>query len=159
LIPRAMQMREWNWIFNHLLSEGSAILGHRLEVIATRADGSDFPAEIAITRVQLPSPTPPTFAVCLRDITERKRTELEMERLVRKLQEAVANAKTMSGMLPICARCKKIRDDRGYWNQVERYIMSRSDATFTFGSCPECSRKLLEDFYKTHGKNSSPGQS
>jgi len=76
------------------------------------------------------------------DITERKWVELEREKLIRELQEALARVKQLSGMLPICASCKKIRDDKGYWNQVEVYIRDHSEAEFSHGICPECKEKL-----------------
>jgi len=62
------------------------------------------------------------------DITARKQTEAERDTLIKDLQEALANVKSLSGLLPICASCKKIRDDKGYWSQVESYIQSHSDA-------------------------------
>ncbi|GAB4347452.1 MAG: hypothetical protein Kow0089_24920 [Desulfobulbaceae bacterium] len=61
------------------------------------------------------------------------------------LQEALAEVRTLSGFLPICASCKKIRDDRGYWNQIEAYIREHSDAEFSHGLCPECAQKLYPD--------------
>ena len=56
----------------------------------------------------------------------------------RELEEALSRVKTLSGLLPICAACKKIRDDKGYWSEVEVYIGSNSDAAFTHGMCPKC---------------------
>lgn len=88
-----------------------------------------------------------------RNISAKKRTEREREELVSVLSEAVANVKTLSGLLPICASCKKIRDDEGYWNQVESYISKRTDATFTHGICPDCAAKVLDDYYRTKLKN------
>lgn len=83
----------------------------------------------------------------VRDITERKKNEEERELLIRELQEAIANIKTLSGLLPICSSCKKIRDDKGYWNQLETYIEKHSDADFTHGICPDCALRLYpEDF-------------
>ena len=76
------------------------------------------------------------------DITERKLAEEENKRLIQKLQEALAKVKTLSGLLPICASCKKVRDDKGYWRQIEACIREHSDATFTHGICPECMKKL-----------------
>jgi hypothetical protein len=73
-----------------------------------------------------------------------RRSEEERERLIHELQEALANIKTLSGMLPICASCKKIRDDKGFWNQIETYIKAHSDAKFTHGICPECADKLYK---------------
>lgn len=80
-----------------------------------------------------------------RDVTERKRLEVERERLILELQEALHKVKTLSGMLPICASCKKIRDDKGYWNQIEGYIQDHSDALFTHGICPECTKKFFPE--------------
>jgi PAS domain S-box-containing protein len=80
-----------------------------------------------------------------RDITDRKQAEEEREKLISKLQEALDNIKTMKGLLPICASCKKIRDDKGYWNQIEAYVRDHSDAEFSHGICPECAKKLYSD--------------
>jgi hypothetical protein len=63
----------------------------------------------------------------------------------RRLHGALAEIRTLNGMLPICARCKKIRDDKGYWQQVESYIQDRSDATFSHSICPECSAEYLNE--------------
>ena len=63
------------------------------------------------------------------------------------LQAALAKIKTLSGFLPICASCKKIRDDKGYWNQIEAYISDHSEAEFSHSVCPECAKKLYPDFY------------
>ena len=72
------------------------------------------------------------------DITRRKRIEGERERLIQELQDALANIKRLRGLLPICASCKKIRDDKGYWNELEAYILEHSEAEFTHGICPDC---------------------
>jgi PAS domain S-box-containing protein len=73
-----------------------------------------------------------------RDITERKHIELERETLIRELQYALDNIKTLRGLIPICAWCKKIRDDKGYWDKIENYIQLHSHVSFTHGICPEC---------------------
>jgi len=65
-----------------------------------------------------------------------------------KLREALANVRTLSGMLPICACCKQIRDDRGYWTQVETFVSEHSEAVFTSGLCPDCEKKAYEDLEK-----------
>ena len=75
----------------------------------------------------------------------RQRAETERERLIAKLQEALANVKTLSGLIPICASCKKIRDDQGYWTQIETYLQQHSDAEFSHGLCLDCMRKLYPD--------------
>ncbi len=88
------------------------------------------------------------FAI-IHDISERKTAEEEREALIVELQNSLAEIKMLSGLLPICASCKKIRDDKGYWNQIEGYIQKHSDAKFSHGICPECSDKLYgkEDWY------------
>lgn len=83
--------------------------------------------------------------VCIsKNITERKREELERERLITALQEALNKVKTLSGLLPICAHCKKIRDDQGYWNQMEAYLQQHADAVFTHGICPDCAHRFFD---------------
>jgi PAS domain S-box-containing protein len=81
--------------------------------------------------------------VSLRDATERIAAERERERLIAELEAALENVKTLKGLLPICAHCKKIRDDQGYWRKVETYIEERSDAEFSHGICPECAKKYF----------------
>lgn len=71
---------------------------------------------------------------------------MELRRLNEELQEALAKVKTLSGLLPMCASCKKIRNDRGYWQQVEIYIRDHSDADFTHGLCPACAKRLYPGF-------------
>jgi PAS domain S-box-containing protein len=78
-------------------------------------------------------------------ITERKRMEEERERMIADLQRALSDIRTLKGMLPICASCKKIRDDQGYWNQIEQYIQERSEAEFTHGLCPDCAATLFPE--------------
>lgn len=83
------------------------------------------------------------------EIKERKQVEKEREQLINELQEALVNVKTLSGLLPICANCKKIRDDKGYWNNLEGYIQTHSEVKFSHGMCSECSDELYgkEDWY------------
>ena len=80
------------------------------------------------------------------DITERKKTEAEREQLIKELQEALTPVKTLRGLLPICSHCKSIRDDQGYWGQIEAYIGNHSEAEFSHGICPECAKKYYPDF-------------
>jgi len=75
-------------------------------------------------------------------ILKRKRMQEKTEQLVSELQQALADSKTLRGLLPICSNCKRIRDDQGQWNQLESYIQEHSDADFTHGICPECTRQL-----------------
>jgi len=81
-------------------------------------------------------------------VTERKKSEAERENLILELQNALLEVKTLSGLLPICSSCKKIRDDHGYWIQVETYISKHSEATFTHGLCPECLKQYYPEVYK-----------
>jgi membrane protein implicated in regulation of membrane protease activity len=83
-----------------------------------------------------------------RDITRRIELEQERERLIAELQEALSGIRTLKGMLPICSSCKKIRDDKGYWNQIEAYVSEHTEAEFTHGICPECAKKLYPKHYK-----------
>jgi hypothetical protein len=81
-------------------------------------------------------------ALLVKEIEERKRTEAEREVVIAELREALSNVKRLRGLLPICASCKRIRDDHGYWNDVEEYIRKHSEADFTHGICPDCAKKL-----------------
>ena len=81
-------------------------------------------------------------------LDENKRIEREREELVVRLQDELAKVKTLQGLLPICASCKKIRNDEGYWERIEEYIKQRSAVDFTHGICPECAKKLYPEFFK-----------
>ena len=85
------------------------------------------------------------LTVITRDITERKQAEASRQKLIQELQNALAEVKTLSGLLPICASCKNIRDDKGYWNQIESYIRNHSEAEFSHSICPECVTKLYPE--------------
>ena len=94
------------------------------------------------------------------DITGRKHAEEEREKLIEELKDTLARVKQLSGMLPICASCKKIRDDEGYWRQIEAYITEHSEAVFTHGLCPACAAqtyKELDDFKNRKGKEGPGG--
>ncbi|MGC9364582.1 MAG: histidine kinase N-terminal 7TM domain-containing protein [Fidelibacterota bacterium] len=82
------------------------------------------------------------------DITDRKLAEREREKIIARLQDALDKVKTLSGFLPICSNCKKIRDDEGYWNEVELYISKHSNIQFSHGLCAECMKKLHPEEYK-----------
>ena len=76
-----------------------------------------------------------------------KQVDEEKSKVIEELHEALESVKTLSGMLPICASCKNIRDDRGYWNQIETYIQKHSEAEFSHGICPECAHKLYPEYF------------
>ena len=86
-----------------------------------------------------------TLTGMILDITKRKRAEEERERLILDLRDALAKIKTLSGLIPICSWCKKIRDDSGYWQQIEGYLHDHSDAEFTHGICPDCIKKAYDE--------------
>jgi hypothetical protein len=80
------------------------------------------------------------------EIAKRLQSEKDISNERNKLKDALKKVKTLSGLLPICASCKKIRDDKGYWNQIESYIQQHSEAEFSHGLCPECMKKLYSEF-------------
>jgi AmiR/NasT family two-component response regulator len=88
------------------------------------------------------------------DLMELHRLNAELQagieargRLILELEDALAQVKTLSGLLPICASCKKIRDDDGYWNQLEAYIQDHSEVVFSHGLCPECAKELYPQIF------------
>ena len=80
------------------------------------------------------------------EVAERKRAEEEKEKLIIELQESLAKIKTLKGLLPICAWCKKIRTDKGYWQQLESFLKEYSEAEFSHGICPDCIKEKYPGF-------------
>jgi|GEM_PF-1048462 len=91
-----------------------------------------------------------------RDISKRKAVEAERERLITELQAALAEVKTLSGLLPVCGWCKKIRDDSGYWDSVEGYLKKTSGLDITHGICPECQAKMMADLDRISSDGPEP---
>ena len=92
--------------------------------------------------------------VSMFDIFDRMRDEqrlheyaVERERIIQELQFALEHIKTLQGFIPICSKCKKIRDDEGFWNQLEKYFHDHTDVIFTHGLCPECGIEMYGDQY------------
>lgn len=85
------------------------------------------------------------LVLAFRDVTEKRKTQAEREQLIKDLQEALENVKTLTGMLPICSYCKDVRKDDGYWERVEQYVERYSKAKFSHGICPSCVRKHFPD--------------
>ena len=83
-----------------------------------------------------------------KDITERKRAEEALEEERRQLRQALDEVRTLRGIVPICANCKKIRDDEGYWNQVEKYVSDHTEAKFSHGICPDCIKIVYPEYKK-----------
>lgn len=86
-----------------------------------------------------------------RDITEQKAAEQEREELILELEDSLKNVKKLTGLLPVCSSCKKIRDEKGYWREIEAYLEERTDARFSHGICPECSSRLYPELYVVPG--------
>jgi len=80
-----------------------------------------------------------------KDISERKKKEEALKELISSLQKAIEEIKTLKGIVPICCHCKKIRDDEGYWEQVEAYVSKHTEAQFSHGICPDCIKKLYPE--------------
>jgi AmiR/NasT family two-component response regulator len=92
-----------------------------------------------------------TIAVAIarfKDMMELRRLNAKLERRNQELQAALAKVKQLSGLLPICANCKKIRNDQGYWQDVAVYVRDHSEANFSHGICPDCMKKLYPDYYE-----------
>ena len=111
------------------------------ETVRLRKDGHFIPVSVTVSPVQDASGKIAGGSAISRDITLRKRDEAERFRLIEELTESLKQVRTLSGLLPICASCKRIRDDQGYWQQVETYIADHTNADFTQGICPDCLEK------------------
>lgn len=120
------------------------------ETTRLRKDGRFIPVSVTISPVLDTSGQVVGASAITRDITLRRHDEEDRFRLIEELTESLKQVKTLSGLLPICASCKRIRDDQGYWQQVETYIAEHTNADFTHGICPDCLEKA---------KSSSPSSS
>jgi PAS domain S-box-containing protein len=114
----------------------------RMEAERMRKDGSRLRVSMTISPVKNEGGCVIGASIIARDITRRWQLEQERENLIRELQEALSKVKLLSGLLPICANCKRIRDEQGNWQQVERYVHEHSQADFTHGICPQCAKEL-----------------
>jgi PAS domain-containing protein len=111
--------------------------------VFVRRDGSTFP--VSVISMPLLDGEKYTASVTLfRDISDQKRAEQEREQMIRELQSALAEIKTLRGIVPICSYCKKVRDDEGYWNQVEQYVSDHTEAKFSHGICPTCFKQEMK---------------
>lgn len=81
------------------------------------------------------------------DIQARKLAELESERLISELRAALEQVRVLKGLLPLCSSCKRVRDDKGYWTRIEKYISEHSDAEVSHAICPECARRLYPELF------------
>jgi PAS domain S-box-containing protein len=125
------------------IDRGERIVHH--ETIRRRKNGDDINVSLSISPIRDNSDSIIGASTIARDITERERMRKEREKFIAELQEALAKVKALKGLLPICAWCKKIRDDQGYWQQIEAYIRDHSEADFSHGICPECAKKARKE--------------
>ncbi len=131
----------------HKLSElnGGSIDSYFAERRFIRRGGEIFWANCAATALPDGKGGIAAIISLAADVTDRKKAEQEREELIADLTEALKQIRALRGLLPICSSCKKIRDDRGYWNAIEQYIMEHSEAEFTHGICPDCLKKYYPE--------------
>ena len=122
-----------------------------------RKNGESLWAHLTATAIPNSDGKPVLGMAMVEDISERRKFQLEREEMIAQLQTALANVKTLTGLLPMCSWCKKIRDDQGSWSEVEVYVKQRSDANFTHGVCPDCQTKIRKGFW-TGSKDKDPGR-
>ena len=118
-----------------------------------RKDSSRFPAFLVVTPLAGEAGNTVGYVGIFRDISERKKSELEREELIAELKKTLAHVKTLSGLIPICAWCKNVRSDTGYWQSVEQYVRKHSDASFSHGMCPSCAEKFKNDIRRGNGNS------
>jgi two-component system cell cycle sensor histidine kinase/response regulator CckA len=112
------------------------------ETVRLRKDGHFIPVSVTVSPVKDTRGKIVGGSAISRDITLRKNDEEERFKLIEELTESLKQVKTLSGLLPICSSCKRIRDDQGYWQQVETYLTDHTNADFTHGICPDCLEKF-----------------
>jgi PAS domain-containing protein len=118
-----------------------------------RKDSSRFPAFLVVTPLADEAGNSVGYVGVFRDISERKKSEMEREELIAELKKTLAHVKTLSGLIPICAWCKNVRSDTGYWQSVEQYVRKHSDASFSHGMCPSCAEKFKNDIRRGNGNS------
>lgn len=124
----------------------SKLIDETIELFGITKAGSEFPVELSLSTWQ--SGDHRFYTGIIRDISDRKQHEKEREALIDDLKKSLTKVRQLSGLLPICASCKKIRDDKGYWNQIEAYIRDHSEAEFSHGICPDCSKELYPEYHR-----------
>ncbi|BHH82244.1 PAS domain-containing protein [Desulforhopalus sp. 52FAK] len=114
------------------------------EFIVQNSDGATFVVEVSVSNVTSEANQVLGRMASFVDITSRKEIENDRENLINKLQNALDTIKVLKGILPICSYCKKIRDDKGAWDQMEAYLSEYSDVQFSHGVCPDCYKKVMD---------------
>ncbi len=145
-----------DYLITYLNTKERAIIQRDLEVQGLRKGEITFPMEISVGEVPLPNQS--LFVAVVRDITERYHIEQERVHLIGELKKALTDVRTLGGLIPICASCKKIRDDQGYWEQIEVYIRDHSDAQFSHSLCPQCVKELYPELDEDAAAAADKGQ-
>ena len=141
--------------------EGKTVTGHALDILKTFSteeqkllDARDAVEQADYLSAERLLIVGSVLAVALlvlanimasREMARRQRMEIEREKLIAELQRTLAEVKTLSGLIPICAWCKSVRNDQGYWQTVEQYVHSHSDASFSHSICPSCQEKFKDE--------------
>ena len=116
---------------------------HFYECLYRRKNSTMVPVEVSSRLMQYGQKE--VMLNFVRDISRRRQMKAEREALIQELQNALAQVKTLSGLLPICANCKKVRDDQGYWHNVEIYVRDHAQVEFSHSICDECAEKYYPD--------------
>jgi PAS domain S-box-containing protein len=122
--------------------------------------GEEVRLQMFLRRLPAPEAGGAGMLVVGLDVTEqvRRGRQEEREALICRLEAALVQVKALSGLLPICASCKRVRDDQGYWKQIEGYLRQHSEATISHGICPECAAKVAEKLEKLQEKKGEPNR-
>jgi hypothetical protein len=129
---------------HNVIGTGRRFSSH--DEVFIRKDGSTLPVSVISMPLREDGRTTASVTA-FRDISDLKNAEQERERIIKDLQRALVEIKTLHGILPICASCKKIRDDEGAWHQMEEYIRAHTDAQFSHGLCADCAKRLYPQHY------------
>ncbi|HEY3912906.1 MAG TPA: PAS domain S-box protein [Verrucomicrobiae bacterium] len=116
------------------------------ESVRIRKDGVSLDVSLTLSAIRDNTGKIIGASLIAYDVTERKRMEAERTQLIAHLNEMLSKVKTLSGLLPICASCKKIRDDKGYWQQLETFVREHSGAEFSHSICPDCMKRLYPQY-------------
>jgi PAS domain S-box-containing protein len=147
LLADQFEKRQW---LDRMISESSL---KNYDLFLKNKSGGNIPISLSSSMIKDDTGGVVGFVCIARDMTERKQAEEQREKLIEELQTALGNVKTLRGLVPICSNCKKVRNDQGYWQQVEEYVREHTEADFTHGLCEECAKKLYPDHFEK-AKNS-----
>jgi hypothetical protein len=118
-----------------------------VDEVFMRKDGTMLPVAVVTSPIWEEGKVV-SAVTAFRDISRQRELEQERSQLILAYEDALNNIKTLKGLVPICASCKKIRDDKGFWNHIEVFIQQRTDAEFSHGICPDCAKRLYPDYVK-----------